>query len=104
MWLFILNDCYSAREEPTFRVVPRKEESVEPDDYYTSSKPKAPYFTKHPTNAMIKEGHPVRFECTLLPIGDPNMTVEWYCNGELVRVGKFSAYPAYQLLYIYLDE
>lgn len=78
----------SAREEPTFKVVPKTDDSVDGDDFYSSGKPQAPYFTRHPTTTTIKEGHPVRFECTLQPIGDPNMTVEWYCNKQLVKVGK----------------
>jgi len=79
--------CYcSGRDEPTFKVLPAAETVVE--DLFSSSKPKAPYFTQKPSAAGVKEGHPVRFECVLQPVGDPNMIVEWYCNGELVKVGK----------------
>lgn len=82
--------CYSPREEPKFRVVPKADDDVfMAEDMYSVDKPKAPYFTQQPTAQGVKEGHPVRFECTLLPIGDPNMSIEWYCNGELVKFGKF---------------
>lgn len=85
--MLIVNRCYSYREEPTFRVVPKAEESVT-EDIYSSDKPRAPYFTQQPTMIGVKEGHPARFECTLMPVGDPNMSVEWYCNGQLVKVGE----------------
>lgn len=77
----------SVREEPKFRVVPKADDGAL-DDYYSSDKPKAPYFTKNPSDGRVKEGHPVRFECTVLPMGDPNMIVEWYHNGQLVTVGE----------------
>ena len=86
--MFIISCYYSCRDEPTFKVVPKIEDS-NADDIYTSDKPKEPYFTKQPSTMGVKEGHPVRFECTLMPVGDPNMSVEWYCNGQLVKVGEF---------------
>lgn len=88
--VFMVCCCYSYREEPTFKVIPKAEETVPAEDMYSAIKPKAPYFTKQPTAVGVKEGHPVRFECTLLPVGDPNMSVEWYFNGQLVKVGEYS--------------
>lgn len=88
-----LSLLYSAREEPKFKVVPAAQEDIYmAEDMYSKDAPKAPYFTQQPSNQGVKEGHPVRFECTLLPIGDPNMSVEWYCNGNLVTVGML--YPS----------
>lgn len=78
----------SAREEPKFKVIPQMDNDAAAADVYNPKNPKAPYFTRNPSHGMVKEGHPVRFECTLMPVGDPNLNVEWYRNGELVKVGE----------------
>ncbi|KAG7174092.1 Titin-like 20 [Homarus americanus] len=33
----------------------------------------------------LKDGDSAHFECTLIPIGDPNMKVEWFHNGQPLR-------------------
>ncbi|XP_046465810.1 titin isoform X2 [Neodiprion pinetum] len=33
----------------------------------------------------LKDGQSVHFECTLIPVGDPNMKVEWFHNGQPLR-------------------
>ena len=45
-----------------------------------------PKFTTHPQNlAGLKDGDSAHFECTLIPVGDPNMKVEWFHNGVPLR-------------------
>ena len=45
-----------------------------------------PKFTTHIKNVSgLKDGDSAHFECTLVPIGDPNMKVEWFHNGEPLR-------------------
>ncbi|ROT82072.1 I-connectin [Penaeus vannamei] len=45
-----------------------------------------PRFTTHIQNLEgLKDGDSAHFECTLVPIGDPNMKVEWFHNGEPLR-------------------
>ncbi|XP_067120871.1 titin [Centruroides vittatus] len=33
----------------------------------------------------LKEGESAHFECTLIPVGDPHMRVEWFHNGQPLR-------------------
>lgn len=33
----------------------------------------------------LKDGDSAHFECTLIPVGDPNMKVEWFHNGHPIR-------------------
>ena len=33
----------------------------------------------------LKDGQSAHFECTLIPVGDPNMKVEWFHNGKPLR-------------------
>ena len=48
------------------------------------------------------EGQPSHFECRLVPIGDPNMSVDWYKNGQLLLAGhRFR--PTYDFGYCALD-
>ena len=50
------------------------------------SKGQKPRFTTHIQNIdNLKEGQAAHFECTLVPVGDPNMKVEWFHNGEPLR-------------------
>ncbi|XP_042888253.1 titin-like isoform X7 [Penaeus japonicus] len=45
-----------------------------------------PKFTTHIQSLEgLKDGDSAHFECTLVPIGDPNMKVEWFHNGEPLR-------------------
>lgn len=38
----------------------------------------------------LVEGQSAHFECQLVPVNDPDLTVEWYFNGQLLRSGKKS--------------
>lgn len=33
----------------------------------------------------LKDGQSAHFECTLVPVGDPNLKVEWFLNGQPLR-------------------
>jgi len=45
-----------------------------------------PRFTSHiqPLEGL-KDGQSAHFECTLIPVNDPDLKVEWYHNGKLMR-------------------
>ncbi|RXG68646.1 Titin, partial [Armadillidium vulgare] len=45
-----------------------------------------PKFTTHIQDIQdAKDGQSGHFECTLIPVGDPNMKVEWFHNGQPLR-------------------
>lgn len=45
-----------------------------------------PKFTTHISNlAGLKDGQSAHFECTLVPVNDPDLKVEWYFNGKPIR-------------------
>uniref|UniRef100_A0A146M532 Titin n=2 Tax=Lygus hesperus TaxID=30085 RepID=A0A146M532_LYGHE len=50
------------------------------------SKGQKPKFTTHIKSVTgLKDGDSVHFECTLIPVGDPSMRVEWFHNGRPIR-------------------
>ncbi|KAK0090259.1 hypothetical protein PV325_001954 [Microctonus aethiopoides] len=50
------------------------------------SKGQKPKFTTHIQSLEgLKDGQSVHFECTLIPVGDPHMKVEWFHNGQPLR-------------------
>ena len=51
----------------------------------TSQSPK--FLTKLKESIELNEGQSVHFEAQLVPITDPEMTVEWFFNGEPLRSG-----------------
>lgn len=58
------------------------------EDMFEKEKQKPPKFKK-PLHSQLNlsETQPAHFETFLVPIGDPDMQVEWYKNGELLRAG-----------------
>ena len=45
-----------------------------------------PQFTSQiQTLEGLKDGQSAHFECTLVPVGDPNLKVEWFHNGQPMR-------------------
>uniref|UniRef100_A0A0K8UMS0 Regulatory protein zeste n=1 Tax=Bactrocera latifrons TaxID=174628 RepID=A0A0K8UMS0_BACLA len=45
-----------------------------------------PRFTSHIQSLEgLKDGQSAHFECTLIPVNDPELKVEWYHNGKLLR-------------------
>lgn len=46
----------------------------------------APKFITHIQNLQgLKDGQSAHFECTLVPVNDPDLKVEWYHNGKPIR-------------------
>lgn len=44
-----------------------------------------PKFTTHIQDIVgLKDGQSAHFECTLIPVNDPDLKVEWYHNGKLL--------------------
>lgn len=49
-----------------------------------------PIFTQLLTGpSELWEGQHAHFEARVVPIGDPNMRLEWYVNGVQLKMGKF---------------
>lgn len=46
-----------------------------------------PVFTQPLKNLLKEENSSAHFSCTLIPVGDPTMVVEWFCNGQKVSTG-----------------
>ncbi|XP_023947919.2 titin [Bicyclus anynana] len=50
------------------------------------SKGQKPKFTTHIQNIEgLKDGQSAHFECTVIPVDDPDLVIEWYHNGQLMR-------------------
>lgn len=48
-----------------------------------------PVFTNQLTGPeQIMEGQSAHYECRVVPVGDPNMRFEWYCNGVELKMGE----------------
>lgn len=41
--------------------------------------------------AQIMEGQSAHYECRVVPVGDPNMRYEWYCNGVELKMGEYKS-------------
>lgn len=51
-----------------------------------------PVFTSSLTGpSELFEGQHAHFECRVVPIGDPTLTYEWFCNGVEIKMGKFQS-------------
>lgn len=55
-------------------------------DCVDKSKGQKPRFTTHIQNVDgLKDGQSAHFECTVVPVDDPDMKIEWYHNGQHLR-------------------
>ncbi|XP_055379031.1 titin isoform X2 [Condylostylus longicornis] len=69
-----------------------------------------PHFGKPLRNASGPEGSNIHLEATLVPVNDPTMKVEWYCNGRPIQVGhRFKqtydfGFVALDILYAYAED
>jgi hypothetical protein len=59
------------------------------EDMFNKEKPVPPKFKVplKPLNNLV-EGQPAHFETYLVPIGDPDLQVEWYKDGQILRAGE----------------
>lgn len=55
------------------------------DDQFTAEKPQ---FGRPLRNANVKEGVPIHLEATLVPVNDPTMKIDWFCNGKPIPTGS----------------
>jgi len=77
-----------AKEEPA---VPSYVKSTElpPEDMFQKDKPRPPKFkTQMKPLLNLTENDSAHFECRLVPIGDPDMQIEWYKDGVLLKHGQ----------------
>ncbi|XP_026832432.1 titin isoform X1 [Drosophila erecta] len=69
-----------------------------------------PQFGRPLRNAKVNEGSPVHLEATLIPVNDPTMKVEWYCNGRPIQTGhRFKTtydfgFVALDILYAHAED
>ena len=73
------------------------------EDMYEKNAPRPPRFTM-PLEARLelREFQPAHLESRLVPIGDPAMNVEWFKDGQPIRIGtRFR--PTYEFSYVALD-
>ncbi|KAH8354104.1 hypothetical protein KR067_009193, partial [Drosophila pandora] len=69
-----------------------------------------PQFGRPLRNAKVNEGTPVHLEATLIPVNDPTMKVEWYCNGRPIQTGhRFKTtydfgFVALDILYAHAED
>nr|XP_036671085.1 titin isoform X4 [Drosophila suzukii] len=69
-----------------------------------------PQFGRPLRNAKVNEGTPVHLEATLIPVNDPTMKVEWYCNGTPIQTGhRFKTtydfgFVALDILYAHAED
>lgn len=63
----------------------RRYDRTEDTDQTTTQ---APVFTSSLKNIEILEGQRAHFEARLIPISDPTMKVQWFCNNKLVKSGS----------------
>lgn len=38
--------------------------------------------------AEVVEGMPAHFECRVIPVGDPDLKIQWFVNGVALKPGK----------------
>lgn len=48
----------------------------------------APQFTHQMRECRVNEGTSAHFEAKLMPVGDPNLTVEWYKDGQPIQASN----------------
>nr|XP_023685183.1 titin-like isoform X1 [Paramormyrops kingsleyae]XP_023685184.1 titin-like isoform X1 [Paramormyrops kingsleyae] len=84
--LIIPKGTYKAKEiaPPELEPLPIRygQEQWEEGDLYDMKKQQKPHFKKKLSSVRLKHFGPVHFDCRLIPIGDPNMTVEWLHDGQ----------------------
>ena len=60
------------------------------EDMYDADKKQPPRFiTQIQTNETLVEMQEYKFDCQLIPVGDPHMKVEWFFNGKPLPYSKY---------------
>merc|ERR1712027_24197 len=73
------------------------------DDVYDSEKRQPPRFvTQIQSITSLEEMQAAKFECQLVPVGDPNMKVEWFWNGKPLSF-KTRFTPIYDFGYVAMN-
>ena len=82
---------FSESPRPSTKELILKGIEPEPDigEMFNKEKPRPPKFkTQIRPQVDLTENQPAHFECRLVPIGDPDLVVEWYKDGKLLKAGK----------------
>ena len=48
----------------------------------------APVFTSSPKSIEVAEGQKAHFEARIIPVSDPNLKIEWFLNGQPIKLGS----------------
>lgn len=77
------------------RPPPGHDSEAEEEDMYNKERPRPPKFKTQIKPLNVVEAESAHFECRLVPIGDPDMVVEWYKDGVLLRHGRLLIHTHY---------
>ena len=45
-------------------------------------------FTTSPKSVEVKEGQKAHFEARIIPVSDPTLKIEWFLNGQPIKLGN----------------
>lgn len=83
------------QESAVREYIRREGQEPEAGDIFDRTKQRPPKFKTQIKNLLtLKENDSAHFECKLIPMGDPNMKVEWFKDGEPLHHGEFMALDA----------
>ena len=61
------------------------------EELFKKETPRPPRFkTQIREQTRLKETEPAHFESQLVPIGDPDMVIEWFKDGVLMKHGQYT--------------
>lgn len=72
------------------------------DDVFNAERKQPPRFVAQMANVTSREMASAKFECQLAPVGDPNMRVDWFFNGQPL-IAKTQFTPINDFGYIALN-
>ena len=72
------------------------------DDVFNVERKQPPRFVSQMPNVTSREMASAKFECQLAPVGDPNMRVDWFFNGQPL-IAKTQFMPINDFGYIALN-
>ena len=79
----------STKKSPKHDPAHIKRSDVAPEDMFNRDRPCPPKF-KSPIRPLLNlaENQSAHFECRLVPVGDPDMKVDWYKDGVMLQHGR----------------